>query len=174
MLQPERCNQCGGPLAPTGDALVDVLRCTGCGREIPAAAMGQLCACGCGCGAEVDARRTGAIYATDACKSRAWRRRSGYRLQAVREACQTPLEDGSQHAVPEASASRASNSATETLWRAVANRRPNHPRGWWRGKWQALPELAQAQAERWVADYGIDAWIEPNTETLPPRLKDAA
>jgi hypothetical protein len=38
--RPERCNQCGGELVPkTVDALVPLLVCRACGREVPAAAV---------------------------------------------------------------------------------------------------------------------------------------
>lgn len=43
--------------------------------------------CECGCGADLTRRQ--ARYASDACKSRAWRQRSGYRIPPAAEVCQT-------------------------------------------------------------------------------------
>ncbi|WP_281272606.1 hypothetical protein [Solirubrobacter pauli] len=38
MSAEERC-RCGGPLLPAQDAVVPVLRCAACGRELPATAI---------------------------------------------------------------------------------------------------------------------------------------
>jgi hypothetical protein len=40
--------------------------------------------CECGCGLSMTGKRPGARYATDACRSRAWKTRNDYRLKAVR------------------------------------------------------------------------------------------
>jgi hypothetical protein len=41
--------------------------------------------CACGCGLPITSTRANARYATDACKSRAWRAATGYRLAATRK-----------------------------------------------------------------------------------------
>lgn len=46
--------------------------------------------CACGCEASIEQLRPNAIYASDACKSRAWRRKSGYRVRGHRKPRQTP------------------------------------------------------------------------------------
>jgi hypothetical protein len=37
-MSEERC-RCGGPFEPAQDAVVPVLRCAACGRELPASAI---------------------------------------------------------------------------------------------------------------------------------------
>ncbi len=49
--------------------------------------------CACGCGLALSGRQR--LYASDACKSRHWKEREGYALQATRERCQTPKGRGS-------------------------------------------------------------------------------
>lgn len=45
-----------------------------------------------GCDASLDGLRSDARYCSSACKSAAWRARSGYELQARRKACQTRIQ----------------------------------------------------------------------------------
>lgn len=41
--------------------------------------------CACGCGASMEGARPQARYASDACRSRAWKARTGYRLVRARK-----------------------------------------------------------------------------------------
>lgn len=81
------CDACGIDvnLAHTGRDWL----CATCWRERygtqqPRQAVRVPRTCECGCGRQIVGRRSGARYATDACKSRAWRASTGYRLSASR------------------------------------------------------------------------------------------
>lgn len=46
--------------------------------------------CACGCGEPLSGRQR--LYASNACKARVWKDKTGYRLQGRQERCQTPKE----------------------------------------------------------------------------------
>ena len=69
--------------------------------------------CACGCSEPV--RGQGALYATAACRSRAWRKRTGYRVVGVREASQKRRAKPRRSARPRVDYLRALDAVSDAL-----------------------------------------------------------
>jgi hypothetical protein len=101
--------------------------------------------CECGCGTELDGRRSGARYASDACRARAWKARTGYR----RERAAGTTGNGNARQRPKR---RRSPDRRVTLSRAVA-------------------AVQEGLREDGPDPTRVGAWLE---RALPSRLRDAA